>query len=497
MARFLHHSYPGRKAVLFLLEQVAVLPAALLGAALVAAIVAGDAHAPGGSPPLGRLAQALSQGPEAAAAALSALFAALSAGAALRLPAAIPWALGATLACAAALYAADLYNLRHASEDRIAGGKRTLVAMGLASIALLVASAPASAQARGAAVGAALAAALAVVALRVALPAIVGEPTRVLVVGTGAAAFAPARAIDGDAEANLSFAGFVHPGPGAAPLPARYLVDASKGLVEAARAAEATWIVAAAEDGRGSLPTEELVRCRLAGLTCLTPAMLYERALRRIPVDGLRPSELAFAEGFELSPARDLGKRCLDVAASLLGLVLAAPVLALAALAVKLDSRGPLFYRQERVGRHGRPFWITKLRTMRVDAEADGRPQWAGKRDPRITRVGRLLRLTRVDEIPQILSVLKGDMSFVGPRPERAFFVEQLEQQIPYFGLRQAVRPGLTGWAQLRYPYGASVEDAKAKLEYDLYYIKNGSLFLDLAILFHTVRHVLLARGAR
>jgi lipopolysaccharide/colanic/teichoic acid biosynthesis glycosyltransferase len=180
-----------------------------------------------------------------------------------------------------------------------------------------------------------------------------------------------------------------------------------------------------------------------------------------------------------------------------LGLLLAAPVLLVAALAIRVGSRGPIFYRQERVGRYGRVFTITKLRTMRIDAEAAGSPRWAERNDPRVTAVGRLLRLTRVDEIPQIFSVFAGHMSFVGPRPERPYFVERLKEQIPWYGLREAIRPGLTGWAQLRYPYGASVDDAKAKLEYDLYYLKNGSLYLDIAILFHTVRHVLTGRGAR
>jgi exopolysaccharide biosynthesis polyprenyl glycosylphosphotransferase len=225
--------------------------------------------------------------------------------------------------------------------------------------------------------------------------------------------------------------------------------------------------------------------------------MLSERMLRRIPVERLRASEIAFAEGFRFSAFHRFVKRTIDIGVAGVGLLLAAPILAVAAIAIKLDSKGPLFYSQDRVGLHGRLFKITKLRTMRVDAEAGGSPQWAKADDPRVTRVGRLLRKTRVDEIPQLLAVLLGDMSLVGPRPERPYFVEQLEQLIPWFGAREAVPPGVTGWAQIRYPYGASIEDAKAKLEYDLYYIKNGSAFLDLAILFHTVRHVLMGRGAR
>ena len=176
---------------------------------------------------------------------------------------------------------------------------------------------------------------------------------------------------------------------------------------------------------------------------------------------------------------------------------MALPIIALAAICIRLDSRGPVFYRQERVGQGGRTFFLTKLRTMRVDAEKAGEPQWARVGDSRVTRVGRLLRKCRVDELPQIFSVLRGEMSFVGPRPERAFFVERLERQIPFYRLRLIAKPGITGWAQVRYPYGASVEDARAKLEYDLYYLKNRTLFLDLSVIFHTVRHVLMGKGAR
>jgi lipopolysaccharide/colanic/teichoic acid biosynthesis glycosyltransferase len=167
------------------------------------------------------------------------------------------------------------------------------------------------------------------------------------------------------------------------------------------------------------------------------------------------------------------------------------------AAVVKLDSPGPIFYGQERVGYRGQVFRITKFRTMRVDAELKSGPTWAAKGDQRVTRSGRFLRLCRLDELPQLFSVLVGDMSLVGPRPERPFFVDRLKKEIPFYELREVVRPGVTGWAQIRYPYGASVDDARAKLEYDLYYVKNGSVFLDLAILFHTARHVLMGRGAR
>ena len=177
-------------------------------------------------------------------------------------------------------------------------------------------------------------------------------------------------------------------------------------------------------------------------------------------------------------------------------LLCAAPFLLIVMAAIKLDSKGPIFYRQERTGLNGKSYFLWKFRSMRTDAEKNG-AVWARSNDDRVTRVGRFIRKTRIDEIPQVLNILTGDMSFVGPRPERPVFIEQLKQQIPFYALREAVKPGLTGWAQIRYPYGASVEDARNKLEFDLYYVKNGSLFLDMSIIFHTVRHVLLARGAR
>jgi len=171
-------------------------------------------------------------------------------------------------------------------------------------------------------------------------------------------------------------------------------------------------------------------------------------------------------------------------------------LLALAVL-IKLDSKGPVLYSQERTGRGGKPYRVRKLRTMRTDAETHSGPVWASQKDPRVTRVGAFLRRTRLDEIPQVFAVFRGDMSFVGPRPERPFFVQQLKSQIPFYGMREALKPGITGWAQIRYPYGSSVEDARAKLEYDLYYVQHQSLFLDLAICFHTVKTVLFGRGAR
>ncbi len=210
----------------------------------------------------------------------------------------------------------------------------------------------------------------------------------------------------------------------------------------------------------------------------------------------MRPSDLAIGEGL-ITPLGSAIKRVFDLVMSGLLLLCAAPLLVLLAALIKLDSEGPVFYWQERVGRGGKPYRVHKLRTMKKDAEMLCGPVWAQQKDPRVTRLGNFLRKTRLDEVPQVFAVFRGDMSFVGPRPERPFFVQQLKAQIPFFGLREAVKPGITGWAQIRYPYGATVEDAKNKLEYDLYYVVHQSLFLDLAICFHTIKTVLFGRGAR
>jgi exopolysaccharide biosynthesis polyprenyl glycosylphosphotransferase len=267
-------------------------------------------------------------------------------------------------------------------------------------------------------------------------------------------------------------------------------------LYDAVRELKADTIVIASDERRAKLPVDELIRLRLDGVTVLPAQRFAERVLRRVSISLLRPSDLAIGEGL-LSPLRSAVKRLFDLTMSVLLLVCAGPILGLLALAIKLDSEGPVFYWQERLGRGGKPYRIHKLRTMKKDAEKLSGPVWASQKDPRVTRLGAFLRKTRLDEIPQVFAVFRGDMSFVGPRPERPFFVQQLKTQIPFFGLREAVKPGITGWAQIRFPYGSSVEDARAKLEYDLYYVQHQSLFLDLAICFHTVKTVLFGRGAR
>jgi lipopolysaccharide/colanic/teichoic acid biosynthesis glycosyltransferase len=281
--------------------------------------------------------------------------------------------------------------------------------------------------------------------------------------------------------------------PGVAPhsiaVPARSLYDAVREL-------KADTIVIASDERRARLPVDELIRLRLGGVTVLPAQRFAERVLRRIPISLLRPSDLAIGEGL-ISPLRTAAKRMFDLTMSGILLLCASPVLLMLAIAIKLDSEGPVFYWQERTGLAGKPYRVHKLRTMRKDAEKLSGPVWASQKDPRITRLGAFLRRTRLDEIPQVFAVFRGDMSFVGPRPERPFFIQQLKAQIPFFGLREAVKPGITGWAQIRFPYGATVDDSRAKLEYDLYYVQHQSLFLDLAICFHTIKTVIFGRGAR
>lgn len=244
------------------------------------------------------------------------------------------------------------------------------------------------------------------------------------------------------------------------------------------------------------LPMELLLRVRTQGVRIEEAATLYAKLTGRIPVESILPSTLIFADGFsrQSAPLRLLARAC-SVAGAILGLLFCGPLMLLTALLIKLESPGPVFYRQERVGEDAKPFQILKFRSMRVDAEKHSGPQWAMQNDPRITRVGSVIRKLRIDEMPQFVNILDGDMSFVGPRPERPFFVQQLKEEIPYYDLRHSVRPGITGWAQVSYPYGATVEDAKQKLGFDLFYAKNTSIAFDLAILFQTVKIVLLGRG--
>ncbi|MBV5310283.1 TIGR03013 family XrtA/PEP-CTERM system glycosyltransferase [Chromatium okenii] len=276
------------------------------------------------------------------------------------------------------------------------------------------------------------------------------------------------------------------------------VIEHNKPLIQIAIEAQADEIVLAIEDRRGKLPIEELLECRMSGIQVLEQQSFFERELGVLKLELLTPSWLIHSDGFEHGLMTMLIKRFFDVLISLIFITLLWPIMLLTAAIIFIESgfRHSVLYRQLRVGENGEPFEVIKFRSMRIDAEADGRARWAVTNDPRITRVGRFIRKTRIDELPQIFNVLKGEMSFVGPRPERPEFVADLTRKYEHYATRHRLKPGLTGWAQISYPYGSTEEDALRKLEYDLYYIKNHSIFLDLLILVETVEVVLFGKGA-
>jgi len=271
--------------------------------------------------------------------------------------------------------------------------------------------------------------------------------------------------------------------------------ECPRSLASLASSLRASEIVIAIDNG--PLPWSLLVRCRMAGIRVTDFLDFYEREGRRIRIDSLREEWIALSRGFTAPRSKDRLRRMSDILLALLGFVATAPVLLVTSLAIKLEDGGPVLYRQERIGLEGRPFTLYKFRSMREDAERDGTPAWASERDMRITGVGRIIRKLRIDELPQFWNVLRGDMTLVGPRPERPYFVGQFSQSIPFYDFRHAVRPGITGWAQVSFRYGASLEDTRRKLSYDLYYIKNRGILLDVVILLKTVSVVLRGEGAR
>jgi sugar transferase (PEP-CTERM system associated) len=256
-------------------------------------------------------------------------------------------------------------------------------------------------------------------------------------------------------------------------------------------------VIVAISDRRGVMPVRELLDLRLNNVKIEDATVTLEKIDGKIDIDELHPSWLIFSDGFRMNRWFVFARSVISMSLAFLCLLIASPLFPLIALVIKLGSRGPVFYRQERVGQNGKSFFCYKFRTMRTDAEADTGPTWASDDDPRITRVGHFLRRCRFDELPQLWNVLRGEMSFVGPRPERPEFVQWLNDAIPYYAIRHIVRPGITGWAQVNYPYGASLEDAKEKLKYDLYHIKNMALSFDLLIVFQTIKIVLFGRGAK
>jgi sugar transferase (PEP-CTERM system associated) len=420
----------------------------------------------------------------------------------------------ASLAFAAALYLGDLYDLRAASRDRV-DGRRLLRALGGAALVLAAIHwlAPAAGPAwalpgmmggglvapgapGGNLLGVAAVGALAIVAVRLVLPVVMGSPAGILVLGVGPRAWKLARDIEGDGDGQYRIRGFVPLGDADAAVGVPASLRLSGGVEALARRLHVEVVVVAVEDRRAHLPVPELLACRIGGIPVVEDVDFVEAVLQRIPLSLVRPSSLIFEDGFRVgTPTRAL-KRALDLLISAAILVLTAPVVLAAAAAIAVSDGRPILYAQERVGRGGRGCRIWKLRTMRRDAESKG-AAWASERDPRVLPIGRFLRRTRIDELPQLWNVVRGEMSLVGPRPERAVFADALKERYPLFALRETVKPGLTGWAQLRYGYGATMEEQARKLEYDLYYIKNLSLFLDLVCLFHTAKTVISGRGAR
>ncbi|HET7263013.1 MAG TPA: TIGR03013 family XrtA/PEP-CTERM system glycosyltransferase, partial [Casimicrobiaceae bacterium] len=324
-------------------------------------------------------------------------------------------------------------------------------------------------------------------------------PHRVLVLGTGPEARMVEASVASGNPLGFKLIGF-YPLEKAqdASVPAARVIAKNGSLEDTARQLGVAEIIVAVRQQRGGvLPLRGLLDCRLAGIRITDLAGFFERVHGQVPIDSLKISWLIYGQGFRQNAIRAVVKRTLDIVASAVLCVIALPIVGIAALAIAFEGGGPVIYRQQRVGLRGRAFTVYKLRSMTHDAEREGSPRWATKNDPRVTPVGRLIRRTRIDELPQLWNVLKGEMSFVGPRPERPEFVSMLVEQIPFYAARHSVKPGLTGWAQVRYSYGATVEQSIRKLEYDLYYVKNHTLLLDLGILLETVRVVLLGEGAR
>jgi sugar transferase (PEP-CTERM system associated) len=322
---------------------------------------------------------------------------------------------------------------------------------------------------------------------------------RVLVFGAGSQASSLARLRRRTDQRGFIILGYLESGGERVVVPREKMIDLPKGLLNYCTRNEVDEIVIAMDDRRREFPVHELLECRLAGIEVLDLVTFFERETGKVRLDVLNPSWIIFASGFRRDTLRRLTARVFDVCASFVLLAIAWPVMLIAAIAIKLEDglRAPVFYPQKRVGLEGRQFQVLKFRSMRADAEQAGKAQWATAQDARVTRVGRYMRKTRVDELPQLINVLAGDMGFVGPRPERPEFVNGLSERIPYYRERHTVKPGLTGWAQLCYPYGSSEHDALEKLQYDLYYVKNHTLTFDLMILLETCEVVLLGKGAR
>ena len=415
----------------------------------------------------------------------------------------LPKALTFTLVMLGLMTASGLYDLEWQ------GGVRTLLQrlglsfmLGLVTMSLLFYFFPALLFGRGAfllSFGLALLGILLSRALFIRWARVGAFKTRALVIGAGSRAAHIETLLTKRGQAcNIQVIGYLPLGGSHHFVGDDRILDTQENLPELAARLQISEIILAVRDRRGGgLPVQELLKCKLRGIRILELSSFFERENGHLQLDSMNPSWMILAEGFHQGILRETIKRLFDLVVSAAMLIVSLPVMVLTALLIKLESSGPVLYRQERVGQGGRNFTILKFRSMCVDAEKDGKPRWARQNDSRVTLTGRFIRRTRIDELPQVFNVFFGDMSFVGPRPERPYFVQDLTQKIPYYGVRHTVKPGITGWAQVRYAYGATDEDAMQKLQYDLYYVKNHSLFLDLMILFQTVQVVLWGKGVR
>jgi sugar transferase (PEP-CTERM system associated) len=409
----------------------------------------------------------------------------------------------ATVFCLASFYLLDLYDFV-VMHDRRELVLRLLQALGLAwvALALIFYAMPQVMIGRGVSLISLPLALLLMVGWRLAIHWVLGHPEigeRILIVGSGPFAIEIARETLGRPDAGFRVVGFVDNDPA---LVGKSLINPkviglTSELGSLVRSEHIDRIVVAIGDRRGQFPTEELLRLSLSGdVSIEESASFYERLTGRVLLDLIRPSWLIFSSRGRRARINELMCAAMHRTVALFGGILSLPIAIATAILIKIESRGPVFYRQERVGKNGRVFTLMKFRSMRVDAEKDG-PVWAKTEDERMTRVGRIIRKVRVDEIPQFWNILRGEMNFVGPRPERPHFIAQLAQEIPFYEQRHLIAPGLTGWAQIKYPYGASIDDARKKLEYELYYIKNQSIALDATIMFETIKTILLGRGGR
>lgn len=410
----------------------------------------------------------------------------------------------ATAVCLLILYFYDLYDYT------IMGNRRELLlrliqALGIAwaLLALLFYFVPPLLIGRGTSIYSVAITLVLLLAWRTLIHFLTGHPEigeKILIVGAGKAAIDTAQAVLKRRDAGYRIVGFITEDYETVKtkLPEARVLGTTEDLERVVQDEKVDRIVIAVRERRGSFPTESLLRMSLAGNVSIEECTsFFERVTGQVHLDMLRPSWLIFAGRTRDTRLKAVVREIANRLLALFGLIISLPIALVTAILIKLDSKGAIFYKQERVGKNGRSFQVLKFRSMKTDAEADGKPIWAASDDDRTTRVGKVIRKIRVDEIPQFWNIIKGEMSFIGPRPERPHFVSQLAEEVPFYEHRHLVAPGLTGWAQIKYPYGASVEDARQKLQFDLFYIKNQNLALDIIIVFETVKTILFSKGAR